>query len=154
MYLEILVSIQLIDGFSVVPLMILVLSREQIALLKAEATKDFPVETCALLFGKIARDRATVTKVVVARNILESSTRFEVDPMFVFSTLEQAEKEGLEFVGLFHSHPAPVTPSIIDLRYMKLWGSAIWLILSTLDGKIAAFQRMDDQLERVEIAIE
>ncbi len=134
--------------------MILVLSKEQIELLKAEAVKNFPVEACALLFGKLTGDRATVTKVVVARNILESSTRFEVDPMFVFSTFEQAEKEDLDFVGLFHSHPAPVTPSVIDLRYMKLWGSAIWLILSTLDGEIAAFQKMDDQPERVEIEVE
>ena len=134
--------------------MILVLSKEQIQLLKAEAEKNFPVEACALLFGKLAGDKATVTKVVVARNILESSTRFEVDPMFVFSTFEQAEKEDLDFVGLFHSHPAPVTPSVIDLRYMKLWGSAIWLILSTFDGEIAAFQKMDDQPERVEIEVE
>jgi len=134
--------------------MILVLFKEQIELLKAEAVKNFPVEACALLFGKLAGDRATITKVVVARNILESSTRFEVDPMFVFSTFEQAEKEDLDFVGLFHSHPAPVTPSVIDLRYMKLWGSAIWLILSTLDGEIAAFQKMDDQPERVEIEVE
>jgi len=134
--------------------MILVLAREQIDLFKAEATKNFPVEACALLFGKLAGDRATVAKVVVAQNILKSSTRFEVDPMFVFSTFEQAEKEGLDFVGLFHSHPAPATPSAIDLRYMKLWGSAIWLILSTLDGMIAAFQKTDDQLKRIEIAVE
>ena len=134
--------------------MILVLSKEHIELLKAEAEKNLPVEACALLFGKLAGDRATVTKVVVAHNILQSSARFEVDPTFVFSTLEQAEKEGLDFVGLFHSHPAPVTPSTIDLRYMRLWGSAIWLIFSTLDGEIAAFQKMDDQPERVEIEVE
>ena len=133
--------------------MILVMSGEQIELLRAEAAKNFPVEACALLFGKLAGDRATVTKVVVARNILESSTRFEVDPMFVFSVFEQAEKEGLNFVGLFHSHPAPVTPSKVDLRYMRLWGSAIWLILSTLDGEIAAFQKIEDQLKRVEIEV-
>lgn len=122
-------------------------------MLKAEATKDFPVEACALLFGKLAKDRAIVTKVVIAHNILESSTRFEVDPTFVFSILGQAEKEGLDFVGLFHSHPAPATPSPIDLRYMKLWGSTIWLILSTIDGKIAAFQKIDDQPKRIEIAV-
>ena len=133
--------------------MILVLSREQIDLLKAEAAKNFPVEACAFLFGKLAEDRVTVTKVVVARNILESSTRFEVDPMLVFSTFEQAEKEGLDFVGIFHSHPAPATPSPIDLYYMKLWGSTVWLILSTLDGMIAAFQKTDDQLKRLEIAV-
>jgi len=134
--------------------MILVLSREQIDLLKVEAAKNFPVEACALLFGKLAGDRATVTKVVVAHNILESSTRFEVDPMFVFYTLEQAEKEDLDFVGLFHSHPAPATPSVIDRRYMKLWGSAIWLILSTPDGKIAAFQKTNTQPKNIEIVVE
>jgi proteasome lid subunit RPN8/RPN11 len=131
----------------------LVLSREQIDLLKAEATKNPPIEACALLFGNLAKDGATVTKVVVAHNILESSTRFEVDPTFVFSTFEQAEKEGLDFVGLFHSHPALATPSTIDLRYMKLWGSTIWFILSTLNGKIAAFQKTNDQLKRIEIVV-
>jgi proteasome lid subunit RPN8/RPN11 len=133
--------------------MTLVLSEVQIELLRAEVEKSFPVEACVLLFGKHSGDVVTVGKVIVARNILKSTTRFEVDPMFVAFAFEQAEKEGLDFIGLFHSHPAPATPSAIDMRYMKLWGSAIWLILSTLDGEIAAFRKLDDQTERVEIEI-
>ena len=131
----------------------LVLSEAQIELLKTEVKKNFPVEACALLLGKHDGDVVTVGKIIMARNILKSTTRFEVDPMFVASTFEQAEKEGLDFIGLFHSHPAPATPSAIDMRYMKLWGSAIWLVLSTLDGEIAAFRKLDDQAERVEIEI-
>ncbi|UCE57638.1 MAG: M67 family metallopeptidase [Candidatus Bathyarchaeota archaeon] len=133
--------------------MTLILSEMQIKLLRAEVEKSFPLEACALLFGEHKEDVVTVDKVIVASNILESTTRFEVDPTFVAFAFEQAEKEGLDFIGLFHSHPAPATPSAIDVRYMKLWGSAVWLILSTLDGEIAAFRKLDDQTERVEIEI-
>jgi len=133
--------------------MILVMNKEQADSLKEQALKEFPVESCALMFGKLRTDRADVHKIVSALNKLRSSIRFEVDPMFVYSELTRAEKEGLEFIGIFHSHYAPANPSTIDLQFMRLWGSVVWLILSTIDGKMAAFREIDGALERVKIKI-
>lgn len=134
--------------------MILRLRSQQLHLLRGEARKSYPVEACALLFGRVIGDEAIVTKVVVAPNLLRSTVRFEMDPQTVFNAFEEAEREGLRFIGLFHSHPAPARPSGVDLQYMRLWGEAVWLIMSSINGDIAAFQMTDDKVNEITLKIE
>jgi len=132
---------------------ILRLRSQQMHLLREEARKSLPVEACALLFGRLIDDEAIVTKVVVAPNLLKSKVRFEIDPQTVFNAFEEAELEGLCFVGLFHSHPAPARPSAVDIQYMKLWGKAVWLILSSIKGNLAAFQMNNDEVIEIPLKI-
>ncbi len=134
--------------------MILRLTGEQLRFLKDESRKAHPIEACALLFGRLNFREAVVTKVVVMTNVLEASTRFKADPQKVFDAFEEAERNGLQFVGFFHSHPAPARPSRVDLQYMRLWGEAVWLILSASDGRIAAFQMTDGNLHELTIKVE
>ena len=134
--------------------MILRLRSQQLHLLREAARKSHPVEACAILFGRLIDDEAMVTKVVVAPNLLQSTVRFEIDPQTVFNAFEQAEREGLSFIGLFHSHPAPAHPSAVDLQYMRLWGEAVWLVLSSVNGGIAAFQMKNDKVNEVALKIE
>lgn len=63
---------------------ILQLTTEQVQILRKEARDKYPIEACALLFGKITEEKAVVTKIVIAPNILQSATRFEIDPQLVF----------------------------------------------------------------------
>ena len=104
---------------------ILQLTSEQVRILRKEARDRYPVEACALLFGRFSEEKAVVTKIVIAPNTLESTTRFQIDPQLVFDSFECAEREGLEFIGLFHSHPAPRNPSVMDICFMRLWSDAI-----------------------------
>ena len=134
--------------------MILRLRRHHVDLLKQEAEKVHPVEACALLFGKLSQNEAVVEKVELAPNELQSTVRFEMDPENVAAAITEAEEEGLDFIGLFHSHPAPAAPSPIDLKYMKLWGDALWLILSSIDGNLAAYQLSDGTVKEVTIRME
>ena len=134
--------------------MILRLRRQHVDLLKQEAEKVHPVEACALLFGKLSQNEAVVEKVELAPNELQSTVRFEMDPENVAAAITEAEEEGLDFIGLFHSHPAPAAPSPIDLKYMKLWGDALWLILSSIDGNLAAYQLSDGTVKEVTIRME
>jgi proteasome lid subunit RPN8/RPN11 len=134
--------------------MILHLEQRSVDLLREEARKVHPVEACAILFGEITSLRAVVRKVVVTHNELRSGERFEINPETVVEAMEKAEKEGLEFLGLFHSHPAPPNPSATDLRFMKLWGEAIWLILSSIDHSLAAFQLKGGNLKEIPINLE
>jgi len=131
--------------------MILQLTKEQLQLLREEARRSHPVEACALLFGKLVKGNAVVTKIVTTPNILRSTVRFEVDPHVVYAAFEQADQEGLQFIGLFHSHPAPPNPSAVDLKYMRLWGDAVWLISSSIDGNIAAFQMVNSEIHEIAI---
>jgi len=134
--------------------MILQLEQRSVDLLKEEARRVHPIEACAILFGEITPQKAVVRKVVVTHNELHSAERFEINPETVVEAMEEAEKEGLEFLGLFHSHPAPPNPSTIDLRFMKLWGEAVWLILSSIDYSLAAFQLKGENLKEIPINLE
>ena len=135
-------------------MLILWLRRHHVDLLKQEAEKVHPVEACALLFGKLYQNEAVVEKVEFAPNKLQSTVRFEIDPEKAAAAITAAEKEGLDFVGLFHSHPAPANPSPIDLKYMRLWGDALWLILSSIDGQLAAYQLSDGEIKEVTIRVD
>ena len=120
--------------------MIFRISNQKLFLLKREARKAHPVEACALLFGKLTRKEAVVEKVVVTPNVLESSVRFEIDSKAFYNAFTEANKGGLDFVGFFHSHPAPTSPSSVDLQFMRLWDDAVWLIFSSTSDTFAAFQ--------------
>jgi proteasome lid subunit RPN8/RPN11 len=66
----------------------------------------------------------------------------------------KAESEGLQHLGFFHSHQLNAKPSAMDLKYMRLWPEKIWLIISALNSKIAAYRVIDDKLHEVYITIE
>lgn len=85
----------------------------------------------------------------MAQNILRSNVRFEVNPEIVVKAIQESEREGLDFLGLFHSHPAPATPSRVDKKFMRLWGDAIWLILSSTERRFAAFQLQNGEVGEV-----
>ncbi len=129
--------------------MILRIQRKHVNLLKQEARKVDPIEACALLFGKIHDDEVLVRKVVVTDNKLHSTRRFEISAETAVDSMAAAEREGLEFIGFFHSHPAPATPSRIDMRFMRLWGDAVWLILSLTDSELKAYQLKDGEIRKV-----
>lgn len=129
------------------------LERSHIKQLKKETEKVHPVEACALLFGELSQDKVTVKEVTFTPNKLQSTVKFEVDPVDAVVAFAAAEKRGLEFIGLFHSHPAPAKPSSLDIKSMKLWGDAVWLILSTSDDNLAAYQLIDEEVKQVTIKI-
>jgi proteasome lid subunit RPN8/RPN11 len=130
------------------------LKQSQINLLKEETYRRNPIEACALLFGKSSKDVCFVKKVVVAANDLSSTVEFAINPRLVVAELKKAETEGLELVGFFHSHPSAPYPSVIDLKNMKLWANALWLIFSLTEGKIAAYLMRNNILEELQLKIE
>ena len=130
------------------------LRRHHIELFEEETRRVNPFEACGILFGKTSLGTATVEKIVIAPNTLRSTVRFEINPELVVKAIMEAEREGLDFIGLFHSHPAPAKPSLIDKKFMKLWGDTIWLILSSTERKFAAFQMQDGEVKEVTIEFE
>jgi len=134
--------------------MILRLNTQQLQLLREEVKRVHPIEACAILFGKITRRETIVKRVVNMQNILKSTTRFEINPRGFFDAFMQAQKDGLEFIGLFHSHPAPAYPSSVDLEFMRLWGDTVWLILSFTHDNFAAFQMMNGRIRRVTVKMD
>ncbi|KYH39620.1 MAG: hypothetical protein AYL32_015470 [Candidatus Bathyarchaeota archaeon B26-2] len=133
--------------------MILRITREQNRLLLKETRKRWPEEACGLLFGDVSGKEAVVKKVVMVRNVLESPTNFQVDPEEFLKELSKAEKEGMQFIGFFHSHPAAPQPSPTDVRYMRLWPGDIWLVISSVDYSMKAYRIVDDELAGLHVEI-
>ncbi len=112
------------------------------------------IEVCGLIIGEIRGDRAIVTEVRQARNVLKSPVRFQIDPIDFLKALEEAEDMGLDVIGFYHSHPAPPYPSLVDRKYMLLWPGKIWLIVSTLESSpsepsVRAFISRTDEFEEM-----
>ena len=72
-----------------------------------------PLESCGLLAGKDDR----VEKVIFVRNQAQSLVRFVMDPYEQLQAFDWIESNGLELVGIFHSHPAgPEAASATDIE--------------------------------------
>ena len=71
-----------------------------------------PLEACGLLAGK----NNQVEKVIVVQNQAQSPVRFVMDPYEQLKAFDWIESNGLELIGIFHSHPAgPETASVTDI---------------------------------------
>jgi len=71
-----------------------------------------PLEACGLLAGKQNR----VEKILFVRNQAQSPVRFVMDPYEQLQAFDWIESNGLELLGIFHSHPAgPETVSPTDI---------------------------------------
>jgi len=133
--------------------MIVRFTEEQIRFLVEETRREDPFEACGFLFGDTRQEAAFVRKIVASDNSLRSSTRFQIDSEEFLRALSKAEKENLEHIGFFHSHPAPPEPSVTDAKYMKLWPGSIWLILSSIDHEMATYHAVNGSFRRIALEV-
>jgi proteasome lid subunit RPN8/RPN11 len=129
-------------------------TNRQLALLEQEARRVNPIEACGLLFGELSKESAIVKRVIVTPNVLKSSVSFEIETMVFHDSFTKAKQDGHEFLGFFHSHPASADPSSVDIRFMKLWGDAVWLILSSIEDKFAAFRMENGKVRALHLRVE
>ena len=63
-----------------------------------------------------------------------ASVYFEIDPLELYRVEQLAGKEGMEILGIFHSHPdKPARPSSEDVKYM-IPGMLYLIAAGTKDG--------------------
>ena len=71
-----------------------------------------PLEACGLLAGK----QNVVEAVLRVRNAEKSPVRFRMDPQEQLNAFEWIETNGLDLVGIYHSHPSgPEIASATDI---------------------------------------
>ena len=119
-------------------------------ILQAQSESAYPFEGCGLLLGPLTKDKV-VTKIAMLKNVLRDEGRGRFD--FSFSPQEfaqaqmAAEKQNLDVVGIYHTHPDhPPRPSKTDEGQPMLAG---WInvIASVHGGKFKeakAWWREDD----------
>src|SRR5258708_4586421 len=124
------------------------------------AESAYPFEGCGLLLGPFAAEKVA-TKIVSLKNILRDEGRgrfdFSFSPQEFMAAQLASEKENLDIVGIFHTHPDhPPRPSKTDEGQPMLSG---WInvIASVHGGKFKAAKacwREDDRNPFIETKLQ
>ncbi len=67
----------------------------------ATCIRALPNEGCGLLVGTL---EGLVRDVIASPNMADSAKVYEIDPAVVLGAARRADSEGLEVIGVFHSH--------------------------------------------------
>ncbi len=123
----------------------------------AHALRAFPDECVGLLVGTSSKEGFEVRKAVAAVNTKPSPVGFEADPQFVYKVHKDAEAQGLQLVGIYHSHPDMRSfVSSRDAEFMKYWGQLAWLILGLSRDEVLerkAFTMRDKKIREIEVVV-
>lgn len=103
----------------------------------AHARATYPNECCGAMLGRIDNGEKVVQRAVCLENAYsgEQHNRYEVRPEDLLAAERRARREGLELVGIFHSHPdADAYFSETDLKNSCPWYS--FVVLSVKRGEV------------------
>ncbi len=102
--------------------------------LRAHGAEGYPHEICGILVGP--RGSKTVTEAKRARNIIveRSRDRYEIDPRDHIRIQREADANGHDIIGYYHSHPDhPAQASRFDTE--RAWAGYVYLIVSVANGE-------------------
>ncbi len=100
-----------------------------------DARRAYPNECCGFLYGIQGTERV-VSEALSVRNTKEGDQRrrFEVSPRDYMRAEKYADDNGLQLLGVYHSHPDhPARPSEHDRKQAMPWFS--YVIVSVDAGK-------------------
>jgi len=101
---------------------------------KAHGAEGYPNEICGVLVGPRGGRAATEAK--RARNIIveRSRDRYEIDPVDHLRIQREADSDGHDIIGYYHSHPDhPAQASRFDTE--RAWSGYVYVIVSVAEGK-------------------
>jgi proteasome lid subunit RPN8/RPN11 len=107
----------------------LTLTKEQLQKMIAHVDSRAPLEACGLLAGLDSK----VESALEVTNQAQSEARYVMDPIEQLKSFEWIESNGLELIGIFHSHPTgPETVSPTDIAQAAY--AVAHVILARVDG--------------------
>lgn len=116
------------------------------------ARSEPSTECCGLLAGT----DGIITKIFRAKNALASATAYDVAPKELFRLFRRMREEGLDHLGIYHSHPATENfPSPRDIELAGYPNQAYFIISLLPDAPhpIRAFSIRDGRVEELKIVI-
>lgn len=127
----------------------------------AHGAASYPYEGCGLLLGRAENGRNVVVDARPLANVWpvesEKPERFRIAEDDWRDVELEAMREGLDVVGIFHSHPDhPPVASLRDLAWAS-WPGYSYLITQVVDGRAAlsrSWQLAADRSSFVEEALE
>lgn len=117
----------------------IVLTKNQKEILVNHAQSNFPNESCALLFGTEDSKTCMVKDVFLAENVEKSPINFTISNEELLKGYKEAEREKLDVIGIFHSHPhSEAIPSLTDKEFM-VGNPVVWVIFSNKRDEFRAY---------------
>ena len=111
----------------------------------AHARAETPNECCGILAGA----KGKVTRLYRTTNAEKSPFRYNIDPNDQLHIYKEIEKNGWDFLGIYHSHThTEAYPSAVDIK-LALWPDSIYFIISLMDMDrpvIRVFKIVDGQV--------
>ena len=120
----------------------------------------YPEECCGALLGTGRDGSAVVTRIEKMRNARgeERRRRYTIDPLEYVRVERQADLEGIEMLGFYHSHPDhPARPSEYDREHaMPFFHYVVVAVAAGVPGDIGSFVLSEDRgaFEREDLAVE
>ena len=128
----------------------LVIQNKDLNSIMEEFNANKPYEACGVLTGTILGNTATVERAISITNVRRTHSSFELDPQQLYNAWSDADKNGKDIVGIYHTHPSFLAiPSSWDRETMKN-NNSVWLIAGT-DGTKAYILDGDIKPVRLEI---
>lgn len=104
------------------------ISRRDIELIQAELENNRPYEACGVLIGRREENSALVEKALPITNSKRTRRSFELEPKEHYGAWNEADKNGKEIIGIYHTHPvSSAVPSLWDRETMQN-DPSVWLI--------------------------
>ncbi|MBL8063352.1 MAG: M67 family metallopeptidase [Anaerolineales bacterium] len=108
----------------------LTLTNEQLQKMIAHVQSHAPLEACGLLAGK----GSSVEAVLMIPNQAQSPVRYVMEPVEQLQAFEWIDSNGLDLLGIFHSHPAgPEIVSPTDIAEAAY--EVVYVILSRVEDR-------------------
>ena len=117
----------------------------------ATCIRALPDEGCGLLLG--AADE--VSDVVASPNVAASAKVYEIDPKVLLRSFRRADDEGLEVLGVFHSHThSPAYPSPTDVRQAPdpQWHYVL-VSLASVPAQLRSYSIVDGEVSEEEVRV-
>ena len=118
--------------------MTLVLEPRHAASILRHGEADYPAEACGLIGGAVEADRKVVVQLVPLANQRTDSARnrYLIDPESFRRAQLKLDRDGLDVIGVYHSHPDhPPVPSAFDREHAWPWLS--YVIVGVARGRAA-----------------
>jgi proteasome lid subunit RPN8/RPN11 len=116
--------------------MSLVLEPRHSAAIARHGEADYPAEACGLIGGTIDGDHKIAVQLVPLANQRTDAARhrYLIDPASFRRAEEKLARDGLEVIGVYHSHPDhPPAPSRFDHEHAWPWFS--YVIVAVARGR-------------------
>jgi proteasome lid subunit RPN8/RPN11 len=122
---------------------LLKIKKDLIDKIKNQAENGYPYEICGFILGKndYQSDTREATQIIQVENQNKerANDRFEISPKDYMKVESYADKNNLQIIGIYHSHPDhPDKPSQTDLLY-ALEGLS-YIIVSVQNKKAVSYR--------------